>query len=145
MDDTQRAQRLLRYFSVGHRRLELGQRTRELRMRCVRAQERELALRLQAAETRVAETTGAAALQWRGCALDRMRADARMLGEQQRRLRAELLAAAHDLARSEGRLKGAQKLLADAMARRDRRLDRIEQAEIDQRASMPPTGQRRRT
>ncbi len=144
MDEVRRAQRLLRYFSVGHKRLERERRRHELHLRRARTQERELALRLRAAETDAPVQTTAAAARWRACSLDTMRSDARDLAERQRAIRAELLANAGQLAGSEGRLKGAQKLLADAMGRYNMRLARIEQAEIDQRASLPPMGEQKR-
>jgi len=144
MDELRRAQRLLRYFAIGHKRLERERRRHELQLRRSRARERELALRLHAAETKTPVQTSAVAARWRGGALDAMRADVRDLAEQQRGIRAELLANAGELAGSEGRLKGAQKLLADAMGRHNRRLARIEQAEIDQRASLPPMGEQKR-
>lgn len=144
MDELRRAQRLLRYFSIGHKRLERERRRHELQLRRARAQESELALRLHAVETEAPVQTTAAAARWRACALDNMRSDAREFAEQQLQLRAELIANAGELAGSEGRLKGAQKLLADAMGRYNLRLARIEQAEIDQRASLPPTGEQKR-
>ncbi|HCU36803.1 MAG TPA: hypothetical protein DGT21_15540 [Armatimonadetes bacterium] len=144
MDELRRAERLLRYFSLGHKRLERERRRHELRLRRARAEQARLALRVRTIEGLAAAETTAAAARWRGCALDRMRSDARALAEQQRGIRAELLANAAQLAGSEGRLKGAQKLLADAMARYNRGLARIEQAEIDQRASLPPMGERKR-
>jgi hypothetical protein len=144
MDHTRRLERVLRYFAMGHRRLESRRRRHELQMLLLRAQEREVAQRLQDLETGAVGQMSAAAWRWRAHAISRMETTSRRLADQGRQLRAEMSASRRELAGSEARMNGLRRVLAEAVRGDQQRLARTEQAELDQRAAIASSGEHRR-
>jgi hypothetical protein len=136
-----RLQDVARHLEVQHRRIELARGHCETRLRRVRIRQDVVADALgQVAQSQCPDEHAGAWAVWRAAHVSRLASEDQALEAQRQRLVRKLAAHTRRLARSTGRRRAMERLVAVARTAQQRRTDSLQQAELDQRAGLRSTG-----